>query len=352
MYVTRTRLYEIDSLDPEPGIIALAAAAIRDGRLVAFPTETVYGLGADATDSDAVARIFAAKQRPFNDPIIVHIAMLRQLDQIAVDIPESARWLAENFWAGALTMVLQRHGYIPSNVSAGMPTVAVRMPSHPVAVALIMAAGVPIAAPSANLFSRPSATTAQHVMADLNGHVDIVLDGGATRIGLESTVIDLSGGVPTILRPGGISVEAIRAVLPTVQVVSRALQPDAHDARSPGEMIKHYAPSTPLKLYSGKVDGVLIAMRSEIASQHTDGRKVGVLTADEERDEFPDADEIVLLGSRNNLAEIGAGLFAHLRTMDQRRVDVMLIRGFGRVGLGAAIWDRLVRAAEGRIIEV
>ncbi len=201
-YFANTRLLAVDPALPDAAIMRQAADVLRAGGLVAFPTETVYGLGANATDAEAVSRIFSAKQRPASDPLIVHIASPEQLDQVTRFIPDLARTLAARFWPGALTLVLQRGAAVPSNVSAGRTTVAVRMPNHPIARALIQTADLPVAAPSANTFSRPSATSAQHVLDDLNGRVDIILDGGTTPIGVESTVLDLTVDPPVILRPG------------------------------------------------------------------------------------------------------------------------------------------------------
>lgn len=353
-YNTRTRVFPVDPDHPAPGIIAAAANAIRDGRLVAFPTETVYGLGADATRIEAVGRIFAAKQRPTTDPIIVHIAAIEQLDQVAVEIPMLARQLADRFWAGALTMILKRSDRIPSIVSAGRETVAVRMPSHPVAKALIEAAGVPIAAPSANTFSRPSATTAAHVLDDLDGHVDVILDGGAARIGLESTVIDLTLDAPTVLRPGGVTLEALRSMIPDLQTRERYIDAESGEAAaSPGEMLKHYAPNARLMLIDGDANAANMRIRQLAAEFSANGERVGILAPDEEIALFAESRSVVIgIGSRDDLAQIGVGLFGSIRRIDAKNVEVILIRSLPREGLGAAIWDRLVRAAEGRVIYV
>ncbi len=353
-YNTRTRVYPVDPVNPAPGIIAIAAHAIRDGRLVAFPTETVYGLGADATRIEAIGRIFAAKQRPTTDPIIVHIATFEQLDQVAVEIPPIARQLADRFWAGALTMILKRSDHIPAIVSAGRETVAVRMPSHPVAQALIRAAGVPIAAPSANTFSRPSATTAAHVLDDLDGHVDVILDGGAARIGLESTVIDLTLDVPTVLRPGGVTLEALRTVIPNVETRERYIDVETGEAAaSPGEMLKHYAPNARLLLIDGDATAANARIRQLAAEFSAKDERVGILAPDEETALFAGSSaKVIGIGSRDDLAQIGVGLFGSIRRIDAAEVDVILIRSLPREGLGAAIWDRLVRAAEGHVIYV
>lgn len=348
-----TQVFAVDPNRPDPAAITTAAETLRRGGLVAFPTETVYGLGANATDSAAVSRIFEAKGRPASDPLIVHIASSDVLESVARDIPPLAQALASAFWPGPLTLVLPRHPNIPANVSAGMETVAVRMPRHPVALALLSAAGLPIAAPSANTFSRPSATTAAHVYEDLGGRIDIILDGGATPIGLESTVLDLTGETPLVLRPGGITLEQLERYIPNIQVKPRFLTTDTA-ASSPGQSIRHYAPRAPMFLFTGSDRARILAqMRSNAETLRARGQRVGILAADEEQATFSDLDAtIITLGSLENLAEIGANLFARIREIDAQGVEVILVRAFGREGLGIAIWDRLVRAAEGRIIEV
>lgn len=346
-----TRVYALDPQQPDPAVIAQAAAVIRAGGLVAFPTETVYGLGADATDSAAVGRIFTAKARPPSDPVIVHIAAVEQIDLVAVDVPPIAWTLARAFWPGPLTLILKRGALIPANVSAGRDTVAVRMPSHPIARALIQAAGTPIAAPSANTFSRPSATTAQHVLADLRGRVDIVLDGGPTPVGLESTIVDLTGPAAAILRPGGITIEALRQYIPAIEVRSRLLAMDAA-AEAPGQLIKHYSPHAEMRLFAGVDAAALTPMRTAAEALIAGGRRVGILITDEDAAHFAGLPvEVGSLGSGRDLAAVGARLFAALRDLDSRAVDVILAHGFGHEGLGAAIWDRLLRAAEGKVID-
>ncbi|MCS7072736.1 MAG: L-threonylcarbamoyladenylate synthase, partial [Anaerolinea sp.] len=256
-----TRVIRVDPHAPEATAIAAAAGVIRAGGLVAFPTETVYGLGADATRADAAARIFAAKGRPASDPLIVHLAEVAAIEQVAVDVPPLALELAARFWPGPLTLVLRRSARIPDIVTAGAETVAVRMPAHPVARALIAAAAVPVAAPSANTFSRPSATTAAHVLADLGGRIDLILDSGPTPIGVESTIVDLLADPPAILRPGGVPLEALRALIPAITLRPRYLDMDTGAASAPGQMIKHYSPRAPVRLYTGSdLDRVLARM--------------------------------------------------------------------------------------------
>ncbi|MFQ3566505.1 MAG: L-threonylcarbamoyladenylate synthase [Aggregatilineales bacterium] len=346
----RTAILKVDVSAPQTDAIDQAARIIQAGGLVAFPTETVYGLGANALDAAAVDRIFAAKGRPSTDPIIVHLAAQETLPQIAHEIPERAWALAAAFWPGPLTLILQRAAPVPENVSAGRPTIAVRMPSHLVAQALITAAERPVAAPSANRFSRPSATSAQHVIDDLDGRIDLILDGGPTPIGVESTVVDLTTEPPRILRPGGISIEALRPYLPDVQWTPAYLTTD-QIAVAPGQMIRHYAPRAELLLFSGSMAAVRAAILDEAGRRSRQGARVGVLTTDEEAPLFAQViDDVIALGRADDLERIAAGLFAAIRDLDGRGVDAILAHGFGQHGLGAALWDRLLRAAEGRVI--
>lgn len=348
----QTRVIALDPADPAPQGLAEAAALLRAGGLVAFPTETVYGLGANARDPQAVARIFAAKGRPAADPLIVHLADPALLETVACAVPPEAHALARRFWPGPLTLVLRRHPDIAPNVAAGMPSVAVRVPDHPVARALIAAAGVPVAAPSANLFSRPSPTSAAHVLEDLDGRIDLLIDAGPARIGLESTVVSLLDQPPALLRPGGVPLEALREVIPAIELRTRYLELDqaAGQAAGPGMLLKHYSPRAQVLLFVGPLERVLAAMRAR-AEQEAALRRVGVLAPDEELGLFAGLPvELAALGPRADLAAVAAHLFAGLRALDQRGVDLILVRGMGQQGLGLAIWDRLLRATEGRVV--
>jgi L-threonylcarbamoyladenylate synthase len=352
-YTTHTRVIVVDARKPDPAAIQQAAETLRAGRLVAFPTETVYGLGANALDSEAVARIYSAKGRPAYNPLIVHIASPDQLDRVAVAVPDLARRLAEAFWPGPLTLVLKRHPHIPDNVSLGRDTVAVRLPSHPVAQALIAAAGVPVVAPSANRFTRPSATTAQHVIDDLTGHVDVILDGGPTPIGVESTVLDLTTTPPLVLRPGGVTIEALRAVIPDVQRYSSMVPLDDSRARpaSPGMLLKHYSPQAEVLLFNGPFEAVIEAMRRTAQKRRASGQRVGIFAPDADLRRFADLDvQSASLGG--DMEQFAQRLFAGLRALDEQGVDVILARLLKPAGLGATVNDRLLRAAEGRVIEI
>ena len=342
-------------------MIQTAAQIIVEGGLVAFPTETVYGLGANALDARAVTGIFEAKGRPAYDPVIAHIYQATDIDQLAVDIPPLAWQLAVAFWPGPLTMVLKRHPRVPDELTSGLDTVAVRMPAHAVARALLQASGVPIGAPSANRFACPSPTTAQHVLADLDGRIDMVLDAGHTEIGLESTVVDVTLPVPLILRPGGLTYETLRAVVPELQLSSKLVSVSAaqtdesqlNGVKSPGMLSKHYSPRAELRLFKGPPEPVLKAMSALARDLDAAGLQTGLMVAEEDRLLLADCPgQILSLGPRQNLAQIGTKLFETMRFLDDQDVAVILSRDFGHRGLGLTIWDRLVRAAEGRVITI
>ncbi|MCC6801654.1 MAG: threonylcarbamoyl-AMP synthase [Anaerolineae bacterium] len=350
-YTAETRVLRVNPEHPEMEPIAAAAEVIRAGGLVAFPTETVYGLGANATDAEAVARIFSAKERPALDPLIVHLASVEQLPMVAREIPEIAYELTA-LMPGPLTLILKRQPNIAPNVSAGLETVGVRVPSHPVAHALIAAAGVPIAAPSANRFSRPSATTAAHVLEDLAGHVDIILDGDAAPLGIESTIVDVTSDPPRILRYGALKPETFEAFGFVVDAPAETADDDRAKP-APGMMLKHYSPRARLRFYGddAPLDAILSQMRADANAYTAQGQRVGILAPNQEVGRFADVQAIVVaLGA--DMDEIAARLFAAMRELDRQSVDVILAHGYARTGIGAALWERLLRAAEGKIIQV
>jgi L-threonylcarbamoyladenylate synthase len=348
-YKTRTRVIVVDPLRPDERDIQSAASVLRAGGLVAFPTETVYGLGANALDETAVGRIFAAKGRPFDDPLIVHIAAKFQVEDIARNIPDIAYTLAEKFWPGPLTLVLKKHPRVADKVSTGLDTVAVRMPDHRVPLDLIRAAGVPVAAPSANLFTRPSPTSAAHVVDDLSGRVDIILDGGPCPIGLESTVLDLTGPAPAILRPGGTTAEALRECLADL-----ILPGESAGARtSPGMMLKHYSPKARFFLFTSARETLASQVREVIGGLLRANLKVGVMVTDEDAPVFAGMPiQMENLGPQDDLGAIGRVLFAKMRSLDARGVDIILMRAIQAGGLGLAIRDRLIKAAHQQIIDL
>jgi L-threonylcarbamoyladenylate synthase len=348
-----TRYIKVDPVHPDEGAINEAGLILRSGGLVAFPTETVYGLGADATNGRAVARIFQAKGRPPDNPIIVHVASRSQLRSLAADIPGKAVLLMGAFWPGPLTLILPVAREVPSEVTAGLPTVAVRMPDHPVALAFIKAAGVPVAAPSANLSGRPSPTRAEHVMQDLDGRIEAVLDGGPAGIGVESTVLDLTSHIPAILRPGGITLEELEACLGEVDVDPDAAAGfyDGESPRSPGMKYIHYAPRAPLLLVTGSPAAVARKIRELALEEKSCGRRAGILTYSDSSD-FSAVGEVVVAGRRDRPETVAAALYSALRRFNELGVDIILAEGLEGKGVGLAVMNRLKKAAGGRIIQV
>ena len=363
----RTRVLRVAADGDRPddaAAIAEAAALLRAGALVAFPTETVYGLGADATSAAAVEGIFAAKQRPYSDPLIVHLAAPEEIGRAAREVPELARRLAERFWPGPLTLILPRAEAIPAVVAAGGPTVGVRVPAHPVARALIAAAGVPVAAPSANRFMHTSPTTAAHVLADLDGRIDCLLDAGPCPVGVESTVLDVTVSPPRILRPGGVTLEALRAVAPEIAGPTEGPVVPTEDgqgagahathppARAPGQMARHYAPRTRLVVYDAAGARGLAAVREELLAAGARGERAGALLPDEEARVLAgemDVLAVATLGPAGDVAAHTRRLYAALRELDALGLDVIVAHTFGREGLALALADRLRRAAGGRL---
>ena len=357
MHEIPTKIVRVDPIHPEMAIIEYAAELIQKGQLVVFPTETVYGLGADALQPQAIEGIFAAKGRPFSDPLIVHIADRSILQTLVVDVPLAAHKLVEAFWPGPLTLILPVGPRVPRLITAGLPTVAIRMPRHPIALALIRAAGSPIAAPSANRFMHISPTTAQHVLADLNGQVPLILDSGPCEVGVESTVLDLCSTRATILRPGGVSLEALRTVLPEIQSPQPRPTTDYTNHQqespqsSPGQMLTHYSPIVPTFLFEGKAERMREAMLAEVQHRLAQGEQVGVLIADEDVAAFQESGaQIYTLG--NTVEQVAMHLFTGLRELEEAGVHVILCRNFEAQGLGLAIRDRLHKAAGGKIVQV
>ncbi len=332
------------TLPADAASIQEAATILAAGGLVAFPTETVYGVGADALNPDAVARIFTAKGRPAEDPLIVHLAQLSDLPRVTKGYPAVVDHLAAHCWPGPLTLVLPRGPAVPYGVTAGRETVAVRIPAHPVARALIAAAGTPVAAPSANRFGHTSPTSAAHVLADLHGRIAMVLDGGPATLGVESTVLDLSGPIPTLLRPGGVSLETLRDLLGEVAVGGRAAPTGGQVA--PGLLDRHYAPDNALHLCIGPDTACQAWLQQAARTQMAAGRRVGLLIPDEDVALFADlAVDIEPLGPASDPLAIAARLYAALRALDARQPDLILARDVGEAGIARAIRDRLTRAA-------
>jgi L-threonylcarbamoyladenylate synthase len=352
-----TQIVAIDPHRPDAAIIASIAEQLRAGRLVAFPTETVYGLGVDATNPDAVERLFAAKRRPHSDPLILHVKDVAAMRALATDVPPAALQLADAFWPGPLTLVLRRAPHVLDAVTAGLDTVAIRVPAHPVAHALVTAAARPIAAPSANLFSRPSPTRAEHVLADLAGVVDVLIDAGPTTVGVESTVVDVTGSSPRVLRPGGVSLEALRAVVPDVEYAIVQAVEGEHVA-SPGLLTRHYAPRTPLVLFEGTPAAVLASVCRAVEEAPASGAITVVLGTSEMlaslASAWPSTHPAIVtvdLGSVERLDDIAGQLYQSLRICDQAGAErILAMQVPDAQGLGLAIRDRLRRAAAGHIV--
>lgn len=374
----KTKFVIIDETEPQPERIREAAEIIRDGGLVAFPTETVYGLGGDALNPESSRKIYAAKGRPSDNPLIAHIADRSELYSLAAEIPETAKVLMDRYWPGPMTLIFKKTDAVPCSTTGGLDTVAVRMPSHPVARALIRAAGVPIAAPSANLSGRPSPTKASHVREDMDGRIDMILDGGEVGIGLESTIIDVTGDMPSLLRPGFISEEMLRETLGEMAVDAASvgpMSPDAHP-KAPGMKYRHYAPKADMTIVRGEAaqtEETICRLASEALRA---GKKVGIvctreslpvyqnrLAADTDPAACADgaglrdqADEALLdlavIGSRKDSATIAHNLFDVLRSFDSRQVDVIYSESFEGGQLGGAIMNRLKKAAGYHILDV
>lgn len=322
------------------------------GQLVAFPTETVYGLGADALMVEGAKNIYAAKGRPSDNPLIVHIADFDDLAKIVKAVPREAKLLAEAFWPGPLTMIFQKSDVVPYETTGGMDTVAVRMPNHPVALALIRAAGGYLAAPSANTSGRPSPTLAEHVYEDLNGKIPLILDGGPVGIGLESTILDLSTDVPTILRPGYITRDMLEDVIGAVEVDPGLIAADSDQRpKAPGMKYKHYAPKAQMTLVRGQTDAVVDKINTLIKTCVSEGKKVGVIGSDETISQYEGA-IVKSIGSRQDEDAIARHLYGILREFDELEVDVIFSECFETPRIGQAIMNRLLKAAGHQIIEV
>lgn len=329
--------------------MARAAAVIQSGGLVAFPTETVYGLGANGLDPDAVARIFVAKDRPQDNPLILHLSDPKQVYELAEEVPELAQRLIDEFWPGPLTLVLKRSESISDLVTGGLDTVALRMPSHPIALALVAAAGAPLAAPSANLSGKPSPTSASHVMRDLKGRIEMVLDGGSTTIGLESTVLDLTTEPPTLLRPGGIGLEDLQGVLGKVRE-HESLGGKGKEvvvATAPGMKYMHYSPEAKVVLVTGKQKAVWAKMLELVRGWKSADKKVGAMTLSAEGLAGVDIHKYAGLDAQ----AVARNMFRIFREFNQEQVDVILVEGIEGHGLGRAVMNRL-RKASYQVIEV
>lgn len=352
MYFMKTELRKVDSSHIDEKIMEEAAEIIRSGGLVAFPTETVYGLGADALNARASERIYEAKGRPSDNPLIVHVAEFRALEQIAEDVPPEARMLSDAFWPGPLTMIVRKNECVPRETTGGMDTVAVRMPSHPVALELIRRSGGYIAAPSANTSGRPSPTLAEHVAEDMNGRIPMILDGGPVGIGIESTIIDLTEDIPMVLRPGYITPDMLREVIGEVRMDPGIIAADSdRKPKAPGMKYKHYAPRADMILIDGDEERVVEKINALAREAEASGKKAGIIATDETKGRY-DRGEVVSIGARQDEDAIARHLYRILRQFDDMEVDVIYSESFATPRIGQAIMNRLLKAAGHQVITV
>ena len=348
-----TEIAVLDENNIDPVVIARAGDILKRGGLVAFPTETVYGLGGDALNPESSKRIYAAKGRPSDNPLIVHITNMDALSKIVTEIPEDAAKLADAYWPGPLTMIFNKKEIVPKETTGGLNTVAVRMPSNKIARALIDAEGGYIAAPSANLSGRPSPTIAKFVIEDMDGRIDMILDGGASDVGLESTIVDFTEGHPMILRPGYITAEMIEKALKKEVTWDRAII-DADSKtppKAPGMKYRHYAPRGELIIVEGEAGNVISKINELAALDMKNGLKVGIIATEETREAYK-ADSVKNVGHKAHEEETAHHLFRILREFDDENMDKMYSESFSGEGVGAAVMNRLLKAAGHKIINV
>ena len=339
-----TKVYHLDEINPDMSILQYAAEVIKGGGTVVFPTETVYGLGANALDENASKKIFAAKGRPQDNPLIIHVAH-KDVREYALSIPEEAKLLMDLFWPGPLTIILRKSGIIPDVITAGLNSVAIRMPSNIIASRLISLAGVPIAAPSANISGRPSPTDVKHVIDDLSGRVDMILGGGKTDVGLESTVIDMTGR-PAILRPGGISYEDLKNVLKDVYIDPAIMSaPDSKlKPKSPGMKYRHYSPKADMFIVEGETSWVIDKINTLCQENISMHKRVGILATDGTMNQYKNG-LVLTMGDRNYPDTIAASLFDRLREFDNLGVDIIFAESVVEDHIGLAIMNRMRKAA-------
>ncbi|MEM2184695.1 MAG: L-threonylcarbamoyladenylate synthase [Candidatus Methanomethylicia archaeon] len=347
-----TLILKVDPENLEMDKITIAANVIRNGGLVAFPTETVYGLGVDALNAEAVKRMYMVKMRPLDNPTIVHVSRISDVYRLSVEVPDKAEELMKRFWPGPLTIVLKASEIVPRVTTGGLDTVGIRMPNHKVALALIDSSETPIAAPSANIAGRPSPTLAQHVIQDFYGKIDVILDAGPTRIGVESTVLDLTQTPPQILRPGGVTYEELKEVLGEVSIHPSVIAKiEVEYAHSPGMKHKHYAPKAELIVVEGDLNKIVDKIIELTEEYSKFGLKIGILATDETMHRYGKG-IVKSMGSRSDLKSAAKNLFKLLREFDDENVNLILAEGLPLKGLGLAIMNRLRRASGYNIIKV
>lgn len=340
-----TRIEKIDENQIDETVIAQAGEILKNGGLVAFPTETVYGLGANALDEEAAKKTYEAKGRPSDNPLIIHIAEAEALGAIAIDVSDKARQVMKNFWPGPLTLIFNKSNLVPLGTTGGLSTVAVRMPENEIAQKVILAGGGYISAPSANTSGRPSPTTAAHVQEDLEGKIDMILDGGSVDIGVESTILDMTVEPPMILRPGAITKEMLETVIDEVAVDTTLFAAGGDEApKAPGMKYRHYAPNAQLTIVEGEVPNVVRAIRQLAYAMTNQGLRVGIIATSETIDQYTNG-IIKNIGAREHEKSIAKNLYKILREFDEEEVDVIYSEEFAAEGIGIAIRNRLEKAA-------
>ena len=348
----KTIIRKVEEKQLNNDVIEKAGKILKDGGLVAFPTETVYGLGADALNEKAAQKIYAAKGRPSDNPLIIHITNMEALKRIVTDIPEAACRAAEKYWPGPLTMIFHKSSIVPYGTTGGLDTVAVRMPSHEVACAVIDAGGGYIAAPSANTSGRPSPTRVEHVEEDLNGRIDMIVDGGPVEIGVESTILDVSVTPPIILRPGAITREMLCELLGDVAVDEALFEEDSKKApKAPGMKYRHYAPKAKLCVVDGTVDMVVKEINRISSEKIRHGIRVGIIGTEETVGHYAQGN-VKCIGTRQDEATVANRLYSVLREFDGENVDYILSESFSGCGIGNAVMNRLLKASGHDIIHV
>ncbi|SHD76582.1 tRNA(NNU) t(6)A37 threonylcarbamoyladenosine modification; threonine-dependent ADP-forming ATPase [[Clostridium] ultunense Esp] len=347
-----TKIIKVNEINPEEELILEGAKFIKEGKLVAFPTETVYGLGANGLNEEAVKEIFVAKGRPQDNPLILHVSSIEDIRPLVKSVSKEAEILMKKFWPGPLTLLFKKSKKVPNIITAGLDTVAIRMPNNPIALGLIKNSGMPIAAPSANTSGKPSPTSADHVIEDLYGKVHMIIDGGSTGVGLESTVLDLTEEIPMILRPGAITLEDLQSIIPNVEEDLSIIK-NSNDIvpKSPGQKYRHYAPKADMLVFVGDVENMVMEIKVQAKEFISQEKTVGIMATEETKDRYGQG-IIISVGSRKNMETIGHNLFNTIRLFDQKEVDIILAEGVELSYIGTAIMNRLKKASGGNIIKV
>lgn len=347
-----TIVEKVEKDNPDIKTIYKAADIIKKGGVVAFPTETVYGLGANSFDDKAIDKIFIAKGRPQDNPLILHVNNVEEVYLLVETVDKRAKKVMESFWPGPLTLIFKKSEKVSKKLTGGLSTVAIRMPKHKIASEIIKYSKVPIAAPSANLSGKPSPTNAEHVIRDLYGKVDMIIDGGDTGIGVESTVLDISQDIPTILRPGGVTYEDLIKIFPKVEYDQSIIKDDEDIVpKSPGQKYKHYAPKAKMIVFSGNIEDIPSAIKKYSKKAKEEGKKLGIMVTEETKKEYS-GENILVVGSRKEKDTIAKNLFKVLRQFDDLNVDIILAEGVDTTGIGTAIMNRMKKACGGNIIKV